>query len=143
MTLTVFDDAKGLWVRDGDEGGVVPFSSSSVDIMVADGDGSVLNGTLRINGTPFPVKNGKCKLLTESLHKIGASYVDLVTDGGIIRSCSWIRALDQKAWYFPSPREALDNDEILLILRRIERMREKLDAAKSLCSETVSGVLGL
>lgn len=143
MTLVIYDDAKGLWLRDDGEDGVVPFNRSSVDISVTDGSGSVLSGTLRINGTPFPVNKGRCKILTEALRKLGASDVELVTEGGIILVCSYVRNIGESAWYFPTPREALTNDEILLILRRIQRLREKLASAKSLCSETVSGVLGL
>ncbi len=143
MTLTIFDDAKGLWIRDEGEDGVVPFSRSSVDISVTDGSGRVLNGTLRVNGTPFSVNKGRCKILTEALRKIGASDVELVTEGGIVRPCSHIRNPSEGVWYFPTPGEALTNDEVLLILRRMERLREKLESAKSLCSETVLGVLGI
>ena len=143
MTLMLFDDAKGLWMRDECEDGVVPFSHSSVDIMVTDGSGRALNGTLRVNGTPFSVSKGRCKLLTEFLRKVGASDVEFVTEGGVIKDCSYVRNIGECSWFFPTPREALTNDEILLILRRIERLREKLESARSLCSETVSGVLGI
>lgn len=143
MTLIIFDDAKGLWLREEGEDGVVPFSHSSVDITVTDGSGRVLNGTLRVNGTPFEVDKGKCKIRTEALRRVWASDVEFVTEGGIIRACSHIRNPSEGVWYFPTPREALDSDEILLLLRRIERLREKLESARSLCSETVSGVLGI
>ena len=143
MTLVIFDDAKGLWIRDDGEEGVVPFSHSSVDITVTDGSGRVLNGTLRVNGTPFEVDKGKCKIRTEALRRVWASDVEFVTEGGIIQICSYVRNIGEISWYFPTPVEALTNDEILLLLRRIERLREKLESARSLCSEPVSGVLGL
>ena len=143
MTLMIFDDAKGLWIRDDGEDGIVPFSRSTADISVTDGDGRVLSGTLRVNGTPFSVNKGKCKIRTEALRKVGVSDVEFVTEGGIIKDCSYMRNQGERSWYFPTPKEALDSDEILLLLRRIERLKEKLESAKSLCSETVSGVLGI
>ena len=143
MTLTLFEDTRGLWIKDGVDDDIIPFQRSSADIAVMDHDGNVLDGTLYVNGTPFPVIRGKCKILTEALHKVGFSEVEFVTSGGIKRQCSHVRAIVSGNWYFPTPREALTNEEILMILRRIERLREKLETAKSLCSETVSGVLGL
>ena len=143
MTLTVFEDARGLWIMDGVDDDIVTFQSSSVNILVADGAGNVLDGTLSVNGTHFPVTRGKCKILTEVLNKVGFSEVEFVTDSGIKRPCSPIRATVSGNWFFPTPREALTNEEILVILRKMDQLRDKLASARSLCSETVSGVLGI
>lgn len=142
MTLCFFDDAKGLWIREEGEDGTVPFSRSSVDVSVTDGSGRVMNGTLTVNGTPFKVEKGRCKLLTEALSRFGFSSVEFLTQSGVKLFCSHVRQICDY-WYFPTPREAMSNDDILLILRRIERLREKLESAKSLCSEKVSTVLGI
>lgn len=143
MTLTVFEDARGLWIADEDKERVVPFNNSSVEISVKDGSGCVLNGTLLINGTPFAVDRGRCKLLTEALSVVGYGDVVFVTDSGIKRSCSPIKQVLGKGWRFTDPHEALSDDDILRILSINERLREKLESAKALCSDTVSSVLGI
>ena len=143
MTLTIFEDAKGLWICDGGEDGVVPFERSSVDVSVTDGSGNLLDGTLCVNGTPFSVLKGRCKILTEGMQDLGYGTVEFVNASGVKRECSSICHWTGKGWYFTPPDEAFSSDEIVLLLRRMERLREKLASAKSLCSETVSGVLGI
>ena len=143
MTLVITEDLRGLWCRDEGEAGVIPFSSSSADIKVTDGAGMVMDGALVVNGRRFEVKRGKCKILTEALSRIGFSDVEFITVGGIKRPCAYVRHLGEKVWYFPSPREALSNDEIFALLRKLRCLREKLDSAKALCSDKVSGVLGI
>ena len=143
MTLTIFQDAEGLWLRDGEADGVLPFCRSSVDISVSDGMGNVLDGTLTVNGTPFPVKRGKCKLLTEALSRYGRSDIEFVSAGGVKRKCSCILQRGEDAWCFPEPVEALENATVLTLLRKLERLREKLASAKALYPEAISGVLGI
>ena len=143
MTLTVFEDSRGLWIAETEKERIVDFSRSSVDIAVRDGSGRVLGGTLLINGTPFAVERGSCKLLTEALSVVGHGDVVFVTNSGIKRSCSPIKQVLGKGWRFTDPHEALSDDDILRILNINERLREKLESAKALCSDTVSSVLGL
>ena len=143
MTLMIFEDSKGLWMPEEGEERTLPFDRSSADISVTDGSGCILEGTLRVNGTPFPVVKGKCKLLTEAFHGCGLSEIVFVSGSGIKRDCSYVRNIGELAWYFPSPREALESGEIVSILMKLERLREKLESAKSLCSDAVSGVLGI
>ena len=86
MTLTIFEDVRGLWIREDGENGMVDFSRSSVDISVTDGSGCVLDGTLLVNGTPFAVKNGRCKILTEALSRDGFSDVECLSVVVIVRA---------------------------------------------------------
>lgn len=142
MTLVIYDDAKGLWIASEGEAKTVPFRQSSADIAVTDGSGRVLEGRLLVNGTPFPVVKGKCKILTEAFHKQGFSDITFISESGVKRPCAYVRQLDAM-WYFPSPREALGNDEIISLLRKLERLQEKLESARMLCSDAVSSVLGI
>ena len=76
MTLTVFEDSRGLWIAETEKERMVPFDRSSVDIAVRDGSGRVLNGTLLINGTPFAVDRGRTKLLIISRDDYGLAAID-------------------------------------------------------------------
>lgn len=143
MTLTIFEDAAGLWVADEGESRGVSAGRSTVDIAVVDGMGNVLDGSLLVNGTPFAVERGKCKIRTEALHRVGYSTVAFVAASGVKRECHSVRQFGEGALYFPSPREAMTEGDIILLLRKLERLREKLESAKALCSDGVSGVLGI
>jgi len=143
MTLTLFEDARGFWEAEAEECRLISFDCSSVDISVTDGMGNVLDGTFSVNGAQFSVKRGRCKILTEALHRIGSSHIEFISSGGIKRSCASIRCIGDKTWYFPSIREAFSDDEIVSLLRKLERMREKLASAKALCPDAVSSVLGI
>ena len=143
MTLTVFEDTKGIWIRDPEEESVIPFERSSIDISVTDGSGCVLDGAIRVNGKHFPVVRGRCKILTEALALVGWGTVEYLSPSGIKRECASIRKLSGKGWLFPLPSDSLSDEEILSLLRRLERMREKLASAKALCSDKVSAVLGI
>lgn len=143
MTLTVFEDARGLWLREEGEDGIIPFERSSYELSVTDGYGNVLDGALLVNGKPFNVERGKCKLLTECLAAVGFGDVCFITEAGVKRPCAPIRRILAKGWYLPLPHETLDSGEIVALLRKAQSLREKLESAKALCTEAVSSVLGI
>ena len=92
---------------------------------------------VRTKATVMALSHGGIKQLI-----VRRTYPEL-TNSGIKRPCSPIRATVSGNWFLPTPREALTNEEILVILRKMDQLRDKLASARSLCSETVSGVLGI
>ena len=143
MTLTIFDDVRGLWLRDGEEDGIMPFHRDCIDISVTDGHGSVLDGALLVNGRSYAVERGSCKLYTDCLAGVGFGEVCFITESGIKRPCSPIRRILGKGWYLPAPREVIETGEIVTLLCKLQSLREKLESAKALCTESVSTVLGI
>ena len=143
MRLVLYSDLRGIWLEDKEGERLLSPERSSVDITVTDGEGRVVSGTLRVLGVTHAVEHGKCKLITEYFAKYCTTPVVFVTDGGVSRVCASICPVSRGGWKFPLPSESLDDGEILRMLCRIERLEAKLDAAKALCSPSVSEVLGI
>lgn len=143
MRLVLYGDLRGLWLEDREGERTVSAERSTVDITVVDGSGHVVSGTLRVLGVEHTVDQGKCKLKTEFFAKYCATPVVFVTPGGVRRACADIRPDSRGGWKFPLPSESVDDGEILRMLCKIQQLEAKLDAARALCSDTVSGVLGI
>ena len=143
MRLVLYGGLRGLWLEDGDGERNICEGRATVDITVTDGSGDVLSGKLLIGGVPHSVNRGACKLMTERFSRDGFTTVEFVSDGGIRRSCSDIRRMPLGGWRLLAPCESVDDDDILRLLGRLGQLEERLDAARALCSETVSEVLGI
>ena len=143
MRLVIFSELRGLWLEDSEGERNIGGGRSSVDIQVTDGSGFVLSGKLLIGGAPHTVKNGASKLLCEHFSKNSFTSVEFIYDCGIRLSCADIRPTLYGGWRFPAPSESVGDEDILRLLGRIGQLEAKLDAAKALCSETVSEVLGI
>ena len=141
MTLRLFSDMKGLWQGE-DKERTVERERSALDISVRDGGCSALCGTLTVNGSPFPVKDGYAKLLTEKFSRHGANTVFFITESGARLPCSDIMTFNG-SWYLPSPSEAVRDGEILELLVRLRDMRSRIEALGKLCTTPVSSVLGI
>ena len=141
MTLRLFSDIKGLWQGE-DKERAVGRDRSTVEISVRDGGCTALSGTVTVNGSPFPVKDGYAKLNTEKFSRHGASAVSFITESGAEFPCSEILSFDG-AWYLPSPSEAVNDDEVLELLVRIRDLRSRVIALGKLCATPVSSVLGI
>lgn len=143
MRLVLYSDLRGIWLEDSEGERLIAPERTTVDITVTDGTGRVVSGNLRILGVSHPVDHGKCKLNTEYFARYCSTPVVFVTTGGVSRVCANICPASRGGWKFPLPSESVDDGEILRMLCKIERLEAKLDAARALCSETVSGVLGI
>ena len=144
MRLVLFDDLRGLWLSDAEGERNVDGSRSSLDILVTDGAGRVLSGTVLAAGAPHEVNNGRCKLLTEHFSKYGFTTVEFISSGGVRRCCTDIRRIvSDGAWRMPSPAESVSDKDILSLLGLTEMLKGKLEAASALCSPAVSDVLGI